>query len=117
MVRLGVAGRRRGSHIGLVVCRIDRHHLQDETCPLVGRVAAHGVLADAHGMCRVDHDPGLAGREQAIAVGANEPTALLARRRGEPEVYLRQVDNDAIGIGQLGDVVGHAGGQLQGKAG
>ena len=64
----------------------------------------------------IDHHPGLARGEVAVAVGRNDARPLLAGTRRQLKGHVGHVDDDAVGLGQGEDLVGHARRKQQRKA-
>ena len=60
----------------------------------------HERLVDAHRAGRVDHDARAALHHQAVAECLDQAARLLAGARGKLEGHLRQVDHDAVRVGQ-----------------
>ena len=68
--------------------------------------ARHGRPLDLYRPLGIDHDPRLAGRKEAVPIGLDQPTPLLARALGQLEAHIRHVDDEPIGIGQCEMLIG-----------
>ncbi len=79
---------------------IDRDEIEHQPRGLTVDRLEHEGLVDAHRAGRVDHDARAALHHEAVAERLDQPAPLLAGARGKLERHLRQIDDDAIWVGQ-----------------
>ncbi len=83
---------------------IGRDEIDHEARRLIVARLKHEGLVDEEGSADVDDDARLAGCEQAIAIGSDQPPLLLADPIGHLEVDVRRIDDHPIGTRQRKDV-------------
>ena len=101
-----------GQEAGLV----RRCQVHAETCRLA-LMGSHGVLFDAHGTGRIDHNARLARSKKAIPESTDQPLLVLAFGHGQAEDDIGHVDDDPMRIGKRKNLVGHGAGKFEGEPG
>ena len=86
------------------VVAVGGHEIDDEAGRLIAPCLEHERLIHEERPVHIDDDARLARREQPVAVAGDEAPLLGAETLGHLEADLREIDDDAIGIGEREDV-------------
>ncbi len=97
-------GRFRLFQLGLEGLLIGRHEIDHKTRRLIVARLENEGLVDEERAAHVDDDARLAGSEQAITIGGDQPPLLLADPLGHLEIHIGRIDDHAIGARQRKDV-------------